>query len=96
MIKNIILLWVLIFSTILDIGFSQRSKKTKIGGNIGRYNLIEFSRAFSKDSILVTAFVEIPFQSLQFIKKENFFYASYDVSISLTNKKDKRIFRKLS
>ena len=68
MIKNIILLWVLIFSTISDIGFSQRSKKGKILGNIGKYNLIEFSRAFSKDSILVTAFVDIPFQSLQFIK----------------------------
>ena len=95
MIKNIILLWVLIFSTISDIGFSQRSKKGKILGNIGRYNLIEFSRAFSKDSILVTAFVDIPFQSLQFIKKEKSFFASYDVSISLTNNKDKRIFRKM-
>ncbi len=95
MIKNIILLWVLIFSIISDIGFSQRSKKGKIIGNIGRYNLIEFSRAYSKDSILVTAFVDIPFQSLQFIKKEKSFFASYDVSISLTNNKDKRIFRKM-
>ena len=95
MIKNIILLWVLIFSIISDIGFSQRSKKGKISRNIGRYNLIEFSRASSKDSILVTAFVDIPFQSLQFIKKEKSFFASYDVSISLTNNKDKRIFRKM-
>lgn len=95
MIKNIILLWILIFSIISDTGFSQRSKKGKILGNIGRYNLIEFSRAYSKDSILVTAFVDIPFQSLQFIKKEKSFFASYDVSISLTNNKDKRIFRKM-
>jgi len=95
MIKNIILLWVLIFSIISDIGFGQRSKKGKILGNIGRYNLIEFSRAISKDSILVTAFVDIPFQSLQFIKKEKSFFASYDVSISLTNNKNKRIFRKM-
>ena len=95
MIKNVILLWVLIFSIISDIGFSQRSKKEKIIGNIGRYNLIEFSRAYSKDSILVTAFVDIPFQSLQFIKKKKSFFASYDVSISLTNNKNKRIFRKM-
>ena len=52
MIKNIILLWVLIFSVILDFAFSQRSKKGKIPGNIGRYNLIEFSRAFSKDAAI--------------------------------------------
>ena len=57
--------------------------------------MIEFSKPFSKDSILVTTFVEIPFQSLQFIKKENSFFASYDVSISLRNEKGKRIFRKM-
>ena len=91
MIKNIILLWILIFSIISDFSFSQRSKKGKTLGNIGRYNLIEFSRAYSKDSILVTAFVDIPFQSLQFIKKEKSFFASYDVSISLTNNKDNKV-----
>ena len=73
--------------------FCQRQSKNKILSNVGKYSLIEFSKPFSKDSILVTAFVEIPFQSLQFIKKEKFFFASYDVSISLRNKKGKRIFR---
>ena len=95
MIKKIILLWVLIFSINLNIGFGQRSKNKKTLGNIGRYSLIEFSIAYSKDSILVTAFVDIPFQSLQFIKKEKSFFAFYDVSISLSNNKDKRIFRKM-
>ena len=75
--------------------FCQRQNKNKILSNVGKYSLIEFSRPFSKDSILVTTFVEIPFQSLQFIKKENSFFASYDVSISLRNKKGKRIFRKM-
>ena len=95
MIQNSILLWVFIFSIISDIGLAQRSKKSKTFGNVGRYNLIEFSRAYSKDSVLVTAFVDIPFQSLQFIKKEKLFFASYDVSISLVNNKDKRILRKM-
>ena len=75
--------------------FCQRQNKNKILSNVGNYSLIEFSKPFSKDSILVTTFVEIPFQSLQFIKKENSFFASYDVSISLRNKKGKRIFRKM-
>ena len=73
--------------------FCQRQSKNKILSNVGKYSLIEFSKPFSKDSILVTAFVEIPFESLQFIKKEKSFYASYDVSISLRDKKGKRIFR---
>ena len=95
MIQNSILLWVFIFSIISDIGLAQRSKKSKTFGNVGRYNLIEFSRAYSRDSVLVTAFVDIPFQSLQFIKKEKLFFASYDVSIALVNNKDKRILRKM-
>lgn len=78
-----------------DFSICQNSKKNKISTNVGNYNLIEFSRACTKDSILITAFVEIPFQSLQFIKKEKSFFASYDVSISLKNKKGKRIFRKM-
>ena len=73
----------------------QRSKKNKSLSNVGRYNLLEFSRAISKDSILVTAFVDIPFRSLQFVKKNNSFFASYDVSIVLKNNKGKRIFRKM-
>ena len=75
--------------------FCQRQSKNKVLSNVGKYSLIEFSKPFSKDSILVTAFVEIPFQSLQFIKKEKSFFASYDVSISLRNKKGKRILRKM-
>tara|TARA_A100001234_G_scaffold211073_1_gene211353 strand:+ start:210 stop:1469 length:1260 start_codon:yes stop_codon:yes gene_type:complete len=80
---------------IIDFNFCQRPSKNKITSNVGKYSLIEFSKPFSKDSILVTAFVEIPFQSLQFIKKEKAFFASYDLSISLKNKKGKRIFRKM-
>ena len=89
------LIWFLILIVFFDLSFCQRLKKDKNSSNIRGYNLIEFSKPFSKDSILVTAFVEIPFQSLQFIKKEKSFFASYDVSISLRNKKGKRIFRKM-
>jgi len=83
------------FLLLFDFAFCQKSNKNKILSNVAKYSLIEFSKPFSKDSILVTAFVEIPFQSLQFIKKEKSFFASYDVSISLKNKKGKRIFRKM-
>ena len=85
----------ILFLYSVNYSYCQRQNKNKVLSNVGKYSLIEFSKPFSKDSILVTAFVEIPFQSLQFIKKEKSFFASYDVSISLRNKKGKRIFRKM-
>ena len=86
-----------IITTLIICSFisGQRSKRNKSLSNVGSYSLLEFSRAISKDSILVTAFVDIPFRSLQFIKKNNSFFASYDVSIILKNNKGKRIFRKM-
>ncbi len=93
--KKILSFILILFLFSIDFSFCQRQSKNKTLTKVGKYSLIEFSRPFSKDSILVTAFVEIPFQSLQFIKKEKSFFASYDVSISLKNKRGKRIFRKM-
>ena len=86
----------ILFLIMVDFSFCQRKTKNKVLSNVGNYSLNKFSRPFSKDSIIVTAFVEIPFHSLQFIKKEKSFFASYDISISLKNKEGKRIFRKMS
>ena len=36
--------------------------------NIERFNLVPFAKATTIDSIEVTAFIEIPFYTLQFIK----------------------------
>ena len=94
MIKKI-LPGVITILVICSFTFGQRSKKNKTLTNVGGYSLLEFSRAISKDSILVTAFVDIPFQCLQFVKKNNSFFASYDVSMVLKNNKGKRIFRKM-
>ena len=93
--KKILSFIFILFLFSVDFSFCQRQSKNKVLSNVRKYSLIEFSKPFSKDSILVTAFVEIPFQSLQFIKKEKSFFASYDVSISLRDKKGKRIFRKM-
>ncbi len=80
--------------TLFDSVFSQRAKKNAIG-NVDRFNLIYFSRPVSKDSIKVTTFLEIPFNSLQFIKRNNGFYASYDASIAFQDKDGKQIFRNM-
>ncbi len=84
-----------IMAITFDNAFSQRSKRKNAIGNINKFNLVYFSRPVSKDSIKITAFLEIPYNSLQFIKINNGFYASYDASIVFQNKDGKQIFRSM-
>jgi len=81
--------------TLFDNVFSQRTKRKNSMDNVGKFNLVYFSRPISKDSLKVTTFIEIPFNSLQFIKRNNGFYASYDASIILQNKNGEQIIRNM-
>ena len=83
---------IILFST--DFIFAQRSKKDLNSGNIGQYGLVTFSRPIKKDSIKVTTFVEIPFSSLQFIKRNSDFIASYSASVMLKDNKEKQLFKR--
>ena len=78
-----------------DCIFAQRSKKNSNRGNIGQYGLVSFSRPINKDSIKVTTFVEIPFSSLQFIKRNSDFIASYSASVMLKDNKEKQLLKKV-
>ena len=82
-------------AALFDNAFSQRAKRKNAMDNVGKFNLVYFSRPVSKDSIKVTTFIEIPFNSLQFIKRNNGFYASYDASIIFHDKDGKQIFRNM-
>ena len=75
--------------------FAQRSKKNLNKGNIGQYSLVSFSRPIKKDSIKVTTFVEIPFSSLQFLKRNSDFIASYSASVMLKDSKEKQLLKKV-
>ena len=75
--------------------FAQRSKKDFAKGNIGQYGLVTFSRPIKKDSIKVTAFIEIPFSTLQFIKRNSDFIASYSASVMLNDIKGKQLLKKV-
>ena len=75
--------------------FAQKSNKNKKDDNISRYNLVAFSRPLAKDSIKITTFVEVPFSSLQFVKKGNQFLASYDVTVIAQNNEGFQIKRKI-
>lgn len=71
------------------------------GGKRGNQNLIDrfvvatFSEAHSADSIRVIAFIEIPYSIIQFIKQGDQFIASYEATLSLTEKKGQQIDRKI-
>ncbi len=90
---TIITILLIIFS--MDFIFSQRSKKDLNIGNIGQYGLVSFSRPIKKDSIKVTTFLEIPFSSLQFIKRNSDFIASYSASVVLKDSKEKQLLKKV-
>ena len=92
--RYLVLFIVFLFIAGTDPVNAQRSKRNQNMDNVGKYSLVSFSRPISKDSIKVTAFIEIPFNSIQFIKRKDKFLAFYDASVMLQDKDGKQLFRK--
>ena len=93
--KYLAIFFLCYFITNIDPLLAQRSKRNQNMDNVGRYSLVSFSRPTSKDSIKVTAFIEIPFNCIQFVKRKNDFVASYDASIILQDEEGKQLFRSM-
>ena len=73
--------------TMANIGFAQRygrSKKQK--SNVEKFILVPFAEAMDSDSIKIVTYMEIPFHALQFVKKGELFFASYQASIGIKDK----------
>ena len=67
--KHTLLIILTIGSAIL---FSQRLKsQKKLRSNVEKFILAPFPDAVDADSVKVVTFMEIPYHSLQFIKKES-------------------------
>ena len=92
---KIAIIFFFLISIFTEFVFSQRSKKNRNIGNIGQYGLVTFSRPVEKDSIKVSTFVEIPFNSLQFIKRNSDFIASYSASVMINDNKKKQLLKKV-
>ena len=81
------LFFLLIFIGISSLTFSQnfsRSKKSKI--NVEKFVLAHFTDAIDSDSAKIVVFMEVPYHSLQFVKKDKSFRSYYQVSIGVKNK----------
>ena len=77
-----ILVIILIFAS--GILFSQRLKSQKKSrSNVEKFILASFPDAVDADSVKVVTFMEIPYYSLQFIKKESSYIAYYQASLSI-------------
>ena len=67
---------------------SGRSKKPRM--NVEKFVLAPFPVAIGADSVRVVAFMEIPYYSLQFIKKGDSFFAYYQASLGIRHTKKRQ------
>ena len=67
----------------------SRTKKSKI--NVEKFVLAPFPDAIDSDSVKIITFMEIPYHSLQFVKKGDMFLAYYQASLSIRYKKGNEI-----
>ena len=82
---TVFILLVLILSVFAHAQRPVRSKKQRT--NVEKFVLAPFADAINSDSIRIVTYIEIPFYSLQFIKKGESFIASYQASIGIKDKK---------
>ena len=93
--KNIILFLVLL-CTISNSMIAKpygKNKKRKI--SVDNFSLVPFSEAINKDSIKIVTFLEIPYNSIQFIKNKDNYLARYQASVSIKTKSGKTILNKI-
>ena len=79
--RHILVIILIFWSAIL---FSQRlNSQKKSRSNVEKFILAPFPDAVDADSVKVVTFMEIPYHSLQFIKKESSYIAYYQASLSI-------------
>lgn len=81
------LIVLIVVSTALFAQRSSRARKPRI--NVEKFVLAPFPDAIHTDSAKVVTFMEIPYYSLQFVKKGESYLAYYQASLSIRDKKGK-------
>ncbi len=77
----------IVVSTALFAQRSSRARKPRM--NVEKFVLAPFPDAIHADSAKVVTFMEIPYYSLQFVKKGESYLAYYQASLSIRDKKGK-------
>ena len=87
-----LILMLLCQSYIFAQGFKKQNKE-KI--SVEKFILAPFTEVISKDSMKTVIFMEIPFSSLQFVKKDSEYVTYYQASISMSIDKGMNVFNKV-
>ena len=87
-----LILMLLCQSYIFAQGFKKQNKE-KI--SVEKFILAPFTEVISKDSMKTVIFMEIPFSSLQFVKKGSEYVTYYQASISMSVDKGMNVFNKV-
>ena len=83
--KNIITL-LLLCIFIFDCSVQAQSPKRRASKlNVEKFDVAPFMDAISKDSLKIVTFIEIPYNSVQFIKNGESFLAKYQASLGIKN-----------
>ena len=89
------LLIIISFFIINEESYAQFSpRKSKEKAKVNKFNISPFIIASDKDSVNIVTFLEIPFSTLQFVKREYGYFASYQATIGLKaeDKMDRKHF----
>ena len=85
-IGQLLIIFVFCLFWISNIGAQNIRQNNRKKTNVERFILSPFIEAADEDSIRIITFIEIPFNVLSFIKKEDYYLASYEVSVSIKEK----------
>ena len=88
----LLLCFLLSSGSILAQSFKGKSKERI---SVEKFILAPFTEVISKDSMKTVIFIEIPFSSLQFVKKGSEYVSYYQASISMKVDKGMNIFNKV-
>ncbi len=88
----LLLCFLLSSGSILAQSFKGKSKERI---SVEKFILAPFTEVISKDSMKTVIFIEIPFSSLQFVKKGSKYVSYYQASISMKVDKGMNIFNKV-
>ena len=94
---NRFLVWVTFFAILPSIGLSQRfrSKQKTLGIPYFQVIVPGYPTA-NPDSVRIDVIARVPFDAIQFLKKEGTFEAQFELSIDILNEDEKKVSGKIS
>ena len=85
-IEQIVIVSIACLIAISDVSAQKRNQSNRKKNNVEKFIVSPFIEAINNDSIRIVTYIEIPYSCLTFIKKEEYYLALYQASISIVEK----------